>query len=184
MIAIMSLFEAFAQLADRELTLAEGEVLFRFGDSIRSMFLVVSGGMRLVRHLPHGRALTLQLAEEGAILAEASLFADQYHCDAVAVSAARLRVLPRQRAEEAVTRNHATARLWAKHLATEIHRARTQVEIVSLKTVTERLDMWQALRGKLPPKGQWLRLASEIGVTPEALYRELARRRSRDVRHR
>lgn len=176
MIAIM-VFEALSQLADRELTLAEGEVLFRFGDKIRSIFLVASGGVRLVRHLPHGPALTLQLAEEGSVLAEASLFATQYHCDAVAVSAARLRVLSRQRVEEAVTRDPVVALLWAKQLAAEIQRARAQVEIVSLKTVAERLDAWLALRGELPAKGQWHRLASEIGVTAEALYRELARRR-------
>lgn len=177
MISIMLLFEAFAELSDRDVILAEGEILFRLGDEIRSMFLVVSGAVRLVRHLPHGPALTLQLAEEGSVLAEASLFADTYHCDAAAVSATRLRALPRRRAEEAVTRDPAIARLWAKHLAAEIQRARSHVEIVSFKTVAERLDAWLALRGGMPPKGQWHRLASEIGVTPEALYRELARRR-------
>jgi hypothetical protein len=59
-----------------------------------------------------------------------------------------------------------------------VQRARAQVEIVSLKKVSERLDAWLALSGDLPPKGQWHRLASEIGVTPEALYREIARRRN------
>lgn len=178
MIAVMLLFEALAQLADREVTLAEGEVLFRFGDRIRSIYLVASGAVRLVRYLPHGPALTLQLAEEGSVLAEASLFADAYHCDGVVVSAARLHALPRRRAEEAVTRDPVVARLWARHLAGEIQRARAQVEIVSLKTVAERLDVWLALKGELPPKGQWHRLASEIAVTPEALYRELGRRRA------
>lgn len=177
MIVIMSLFEALSELAERELVLAEGEVLFRFGEKIRSMFLVASGKVRLVRHLPHGAALTLQVAEEGSVLAEASLYADRYHCDAVAVSAARIRLLLRRRTEEAVTHDPALARLWAKHLASEIQRTRAQVEIVSLKTVAERLDAWLALRSALPPKGQWHRLASEIGVTAEALYRELARRR-------
>lgn len=177
MIAIMSLFDALSRFAERETILAEGEVLFRFGDEIRSIFLVASGEVRLLRHLPHGPALTLQLAQKGSVLAEASLFADQYHCDAVAMSVARLCVLPRQRVAEAVTADRAVALLWAKHLAGEIQRARAQVEIISLKTVAERLDAWLALRGDLPPKGQWHRLASEIGVTSEALYRELARRR-------
>lgn len=177
MILIMLLYEALARLAHREMSVAEGEVLFRLGDKIRSMFLVASGTVRLIRHLPHGPALALQLAEEGSVVAEASLFGDEYHCNAVAVSASRLCVLPRKRAEDAITRDPATARLWAKHLAQEIQRARAQTEIVTLKTVAERLDVWLALRGEMPPKGQWHRLASQIGVTPEALYRELARRR-------
>ncbi len=175
MIAIM--FEALSQLANRELTLSEGEILFRFGDPVRSLFLVASGGVRLVRHLPHGAALTLQSAEQGSILAEASMFATRYHCDAVALSAARILVLSRRYAIEALTDDPALALLWAKHLTLEIHRSRTQVEIMSLKTVEQRLDAWLALRGDLPSRGQWHRLASEIGVTAEALYRELARRR-------
>ena len=178
MIRIMSLFDALSQLADREVMLPEGEILFRLGDKIRSMFLVVSGSVRLMRYLPHGPALTLQLAGERSILAEASLFADAYHCDAVAVSAARLFAIPRSIAEEAVTREPAVARLWAKHLAAEVQRARAQVEIISLKKVSERLDAWLAFRGDLPRKGHWHHLASEIGVTPEALYREIARRRN------
>ena len=181
MIVVMSLFHSLFQLADREVTLAEGEVLFRLGDRVRSMFLVASGAVRLVRYLPHGPTLTLQLAGEDSILAEASLFADTYHCDAVAVSAARLFAIPRRIAEEAVTRDPVLARLWAKHLAAEVQRARAQVEIISLKKVSERLDGWLAFKGDLPRKGQWHRLASEIGVTPEALYREIARRRKAET---
>jgi hypothetical protein len=31
----------------------------------------------------------------------------------------------------------------------------------------------------LPPKGEWKSVAEQIGVSPEALYRELSRRRKR-----
>ena len=31
--------------------------------------------------------------------------------------------------------------------------------------------------GEMPPKGEWVGLAAELGVTPEALYREMANRR-------
>jgi hypothetical protein len=44
--------------------------------------------------------------------------------------------------------------------------------------VAERLAAWITLNGRLPPKGRRREVASEIGVTPEALYRELGRRRS------
>lgn len=173
-----ALFEAFSALSEREHVLSEGDVLFRTGDAVRSMFVVVTGLVRLVRQLPHGPALTLQLAGRGSVLAEASLFAGVYHCDAVAVEPSRLLVSSRSRVEQAATHDPRTARAWSEHLAAEIQRARAQVEIVSLKTVAERLDAWLTLHdGGLPPKGQRLRVASEIGVTPEALYRELARRR-------
>jgi hypothetical protein len=43
--------------------------------------------------------------------------------------------------------------------------------------VAARLDAWLTLK-RLPPKGEWGALADDIGVTREALYRELARRRA------
>ena len=43
--------------------------------------------------------------------------------------------------------------------------------------VSARLDAWLAWHGELPPRGDWKQLADQIGVSPEALYREMARRR-------
>lgn len=180
MILIMSesLFAALLALARGERRLAPGQVLFRPGDRVQSLFLVSGGTMRLVRSLPHGFQLTIQRAGPGSVLAEASLFADRYHCEALAVDAARLAILPRLRLEAALADDPALAWLWAGHLAREVQRARTGAEILSLKTVVERLDAWLALNeGGLPAKGGWRLVASEIGVTPEALYREIARRR-------
>ena len=52
---------------------------------------------------------------------------------------------------------------------------RLHAEILSLKTFAQRLDacmVWN--NAELPPKGEWLNLANQIGVSPEALYREIA----------
>jgi CRP-like cAMP-binding protein len=180
MIAIMStvLLERFLGLTQRKRELAAGESLFRAGDPVRSLFLVVSGDVRLIRSLPHGLQLTLQRAGPGAILAEASLFAARYHCEAVAAERSLLRTVPLRRVETALRDDPEFARAWARHLAHEVQHARSHAEILSLKLVSERIDAWIALHdGALPPKGRWRYLASEIGITPEALYRELARRR-------
>jgi CRP-like cAMP-binding protein len=180
MIAIMSksLAERLSELAERTRELGTGEILFRVDDPVLSLFLVVAGELRLVRSLPQGAPLTLQRAGPGAILAEASLFADSYHCDAVAAERSVLRVVPRRRIRAGFKDDSGLASAFARHLAHEVHRARAQAETLSLKTVAERVDAWIALNGgALPPKGRWRHLASEIDVTPEALYRELARRR-------
>jgi hypothetical protein len=86
MIEIMSslLVGGLSKLAERKRALAAGDVLFRAGDPIRSLFLVASGALVLSRSLPHGSDLVLQRAGPGAVLAEASLFAESYHCDAIA----------------------------------------------------------------------------------------------------
>ncbi len=180
MIAIMSdgIADRLLALGGRERAVAAGETLFCAGDPVRSIYLVMDGIVQLVRHQPHGLQLTLQRASAGDILAEASLFADRYHCDAVAIEDTRLRATPRSDVERAFAGDGAFARAWAAHLAHQVQRVRTTLEIMTLKTVAERLDAWIALNdGRLPPKGEWRIVASEIGVSPEALYRELAKRR-------
>ena len=73
--------------------------------------------------------------------------------------------------------NQDFARAWVTHLAGEVRDARLRAEILTLKTVAERLDAWLADSGRLPEKGGWKAIAREIGTSPEALYREIARRR-------
>jgi CRP-like cAMP-binding protein len=180
MIAIMSdsLFERFLKLADREQRLAVGSALFRFGDPVLSLFLVTAGELRLVRALPHGSQLTLQRAGCASILAEASLFADRYHCDVLAAEESAVRAVPVAKARSALESDPALASLLIRHLAGEVHRTRMRAEILSLKSVAAKLSAWMALNSDaLPPKGRQHLVASEMGVTPEALYRELARRR-------
>ena len=181
MIAIMSdiLVTRFSELAQREQRLTAGDILFRAGDKVRSLFLVVVGTIRLTRSLPHGTHLTLQWARPGAIVAEASLFAECYCCEGVAVEDSVVRAVPLQHLEAAFAKQPEFARAWTRHVAQEVQRARAHAEVLSLKTVAARVDAWIALNdGPLPPRGKWRQVASDIGVTPEALYRELARRRS------
>jgi hypothetical protein len=66
----------------------------------------------------------------------------------------------------------------AAHLAGEVQRTRGRAELLSLRKVGERVDAWLALNGGVTPdRGQWVDWASELAVSPEALYRELATRR-------
>jgi CRP-like cAMP-binding protein len=187
MIAIMSnaLVVTLAELSQLEQPLAAGHILFRAGDPVRVLFLVVAGTLRLTRPLPHGSPLVLQSAGPGTILAEASLFNDRYHCEGAAAEDSVVRQVPLRRLKEALAKRPDFSRALTCYLAQEVQRARTHAEILSLKTVAARIDAWIAMEdGLLPPKGQWRRVATEIGVTPEALYREFARRRRRFGRSR
>lgn len=180
MITIMSLalVDALSKLADRERKLAAGDVLFRAGDRVMALHLVAAGALRLARTLPHGLELTLQRAGPGALLAEASLFVERYHCDATATEDSILRIVPLGRVRAALKSDPALTSALIRYLADEVQRTRSRAEMLTLKTVGERIDAWITLNDALPAKGHWHELASEIGVTPEALYRELARRRA------
>jgi CRP-like cAMP-binding protein len=89
MISIMSTWpDLFERAPERDLE--AGESLFRREEPVRSMFLVRGGAVALERPMADGTALTLHIAGEDTLLTEASLFAQAYHCDAVARAAARV----------------------------------------------------------------------------------------------
>jgi CRP/FNR family transcriptional regulator, dissimilatory nitrate respiration regulator len=180
MIAIMSvaIFERLAALAVRRRGIGKGASLFVRGDAVRALWLVDDGMMELIRRREDGGFLVLQRAGARSVLAEASLYADAYHCDAVALRASALLEVPRRDFDAALAGDAALANDWAAYLAREVQAARLRSEILSLKTVAERLDGWLAWNGGvLPAKGAWKGIAAETGVSPEALYRELGRRR-------
>ncbi|MGO9741354.1 MAG: Crp/Fnr family transcriptional regulator [Roseiarcus sp.] len=154
-----------------------GEAVFHLGDTVRRVHLVCEGVIHLVRHQRNGSALILQRAGPGSILAEASLYSARYHCDARAETAASTWSVSRANLRGRIAESPQLSEAWADHLASEVQRARLHAEILSLRTVAERLEAWIAWNGAPPAKGRGALVAMEIGVTPEALYREMAKRR-------
>lgn len=180
MIVIMShSIEPFLKgLAARQRHFTRGQSLFHRGDSVKEVHFVLAGSVHLVRHQDDGSTLILQRAGPGSILAEASLYSETYHCDAVASGLAETRAYAKHAFRKLLANSSGLSDVWATYLAQELQRARLRSEILSLKTVAERLDAWIAWNaGASPGKGEWKLVASEIAVSPEALYRELARRR-------
>src|SRR5690348_16386784 len=78
-------------------TLAAGEVLFRQGAPPSAIYRVESGRLRLERRTLDGQLVILHAAERGEFFAEAALFADAYHCDAVAAVPSRVLIYPKAR---------------------------------------------------------------------------------------
>lgn len=180
---ILIMFDLLAQklssLADKEVRLEDGQRLFRVGAPVLNIFLIREGRVKLMRHQRDGAALTLQRASAGDLLAEASIFAARYHCDAFADGPATVVRVPRERVDKLRAEDPGWLSALAARLAREVQRARVHAELLSLKRVDHRLDGWLELNGgRLPARGGWAGLALELGVSPEALYRELARRRS------
>lgn len=183
MIEIMSspLIALLDRLEGREIAFAAGAPVFHLGDPIRFIHVVRSGVVHLVRHQDNGTALILQRAGPNSILAEASLYSASYHCAARAEVAGVTWAIARAGLLARIEEDTELAIAWARHLAHEVQQARLQSEILSLKTVAARLDAWVSCHGSLPARGHWSMLAHEVGVSPEALYREIAWRRRRDT---
>ncbi|WP_197089211.1 Crp/Fnr family transcriptional regulator [Puniceibacterium sp. IMCC21224] len=146
----------------------QGMVLFRRGDSITSMYLVQSGAVALERPLEDGTVLTLHVAMAGNALAEASLFAEAYHCDAVVRAPAQVAIMPRANFLSALHNQPGAALSLIETHAREVQAQRARIEILRLRRVSDRLDAWLDVHGE-PEKGAWIRVADQIGVSPPAL---------------
>ncbi len=172
MIAIMSVsfFEQVRALAAPLVMQDAGERLFREGQPVTHLHLVRSGEVLLER--------VLQRAAADDVLAEASVFAERYHCDAVVTATAGIARIALSDLHEAARLDPTLMTGFARHLAQQLQRARHQAELLALRGVGDRLDAWLGLNGgTLPDKGRWRDLAAALAVTPEALYREIAKRR-------
>jgi CRP/FNR family transcriptional regulator, dissimilatory nitrate respiration regulator len=180
MIGIMSSDMVLAMLVgshQRLRPLGPGEFLFRRGNRVTHFFIVMEGAVELVRLHPNGSAVVLQRAVNGSLLAEASIYAERYHCDAIATATSSIAVFDMQALHKRLRSDPGFSEAWSTHLATEVRNARARGELLSLRTVGARLDAWLILNdGKLPNKGTWKSVAAQIGVSPEAFYREIAKR--------
>lgn len=179
MILIMSpLFSLINRDKAGDRVLAAGQELFGLGDRVTRMHIVSKGEIVLECHSASGVRLVLQRAKAGDIVAEPSLFADRYHCTAVAATPAIVAFAPADLVRSSLTNDGAALEQLARRFAREVQAARLRAEILTLRRISDRVGAWLELKGgALPDKGKRLAMAADLAVTPEALYRELARRR-------
>jgi CRP-like cAMP-binding protein len=166
-----------ARLRHRDL--ATGAMLFRQGDPADAVYVIERGRLAMVRHTAEGRRVTLFTAGPGESFAEAALFSDFYHCDAVADVPSRVTIVPKSELRALLKqRGPAADRLMAR-LAHQVQVLRTRLELRSVRSARERV--WQALIVAAGPssrtitfEGPMKTMASEIGLTHEAFYRAIA----------
>lgn len=167
----------FLALPGQGRVLTASTTLFHQGDDIKHMYLVRSGEIELVRHMADGQSMVLQRATADMVLAEASAYTSHYHCRADVVADCDLYQVPVPVFLNHLAEQREFAMQWGQYLAKSVQQARFRSELLTRKTVAQRLDTWLADGKPLPAKGHWQGLAKELGVSHEALYRELAKRR-------
>lgn len=169
-----------SRIRARERALEPGETLFRAGQRTMGPFRVVSGKVRLARIDRSGRETVLFTAGSGEMIAEASLFSPVYHCDAIASSAAKARLYPKDAVLAELKQNPESAKSFMTRLAQQVMDLRTRMELRNIRSARDRVRHYLAL--KVGPDGLTVtldgtlkELAAELGLTHEALYRTLAR---------
>ena len=157
-----------------ERRLNTGEALFHRGDAALALFFVREGRVSLRRALSDGGALILHTAEQGEVVAPGLLWSDVTHCDAICETDVRVAQRPASHVRDWLGSSPAVSAL--SQAAHDIQALRARVEVLRLRRLGDRLDAYLDLHGA-PQAGGWVGVADWIGVTPSALYRELARRR-------
>ena len=156
-----------------------GAAIFRQGDEATAIYQVRTGAVSLVRHIADGGLLTVATASAKETFAEASLFASHYHCDAVARVPSSVLVLPSNAVRAYLGANPDHAMAFAEFLSGQVRDLRGRFEILRIKRAPERVMTWLRWRARGDPPivdagDAWSRVASELGLTPEALYRTLS----------
>lgn len=88
---INKLFEKLPDTSkSQSLSLSKGDLLFKQGDAVVNLYFIKKGKIKLVRNTVDGHPVVLHVGQQGESIAEASLFADQYHCSAIVDSPCEL----------------------------------------------------------------------------------------------
>jgi CRP-like cAMP-binding protein len=161
-------------------SLQAGEALFRQGDAVAALHRVRKGRVRLVRCLEDGTAVVVHVARSGETFAEASAFADAYHCDAVAEVPTEVDFIARADVLAALAAGGEAATGFTRLLAAQVRDLRARAELRSIRSARERLLAWLRMQASGSPPvvhmaRTWTEVAAELGLTREATYRALAR---------
>ena len=154
--------------------------VFRKGDAVRAVFLVLKGEVRLSRFAKDGSEIALHRAGRGEFFAEAALNASRYQCNAIASQASALLAFPAGKVRELLAKDSEFAQQWVALLARQLHATRARLERLALKSAAERVLHYLHTEGRGPRfevalDGSVKDLAKELGLTHESLYRTLAR---------
>lgn len=162
-----------------EHSLAKDEFLFRQQQPATAIFAVVSGRIRLFRDLPDGSSVILHVARSGETFAEASLFAEHYHCHAQADLPTIVMRLNSNQLLAAISANKELGMQFSRTLAAQVRDMRAMLSLRDIRSANERLLAWLRMNAKGDQMTvfidrPWTGVSEELGLTREAVYRALA----------
>ena len=154
------------------------ELLFHQSDSVENIYLVRRGKIKLSRCTIDGNVVILQLATAGDMIAEASLFSDQYHCQATVEGAsAELCCFDRSRLLDALGSSSDSAMQMLEVFAKQIRRQRVMLEIRNIRSARQRIYSYLELEANaqhvVVVRQTYKDMAYQLGLAHETFYRSL-----------
>ena len=166
-----SFLNCLAEPVATQIKRESGSYLFRQGEPCSAMYYLKSGHVQLRRYTTSGDQLIVHHAVADTFFAEASIFSDTYHCDAICQTDSCLLRLDKTGIGKMLEEDAGVSMSFSKMLARQVQIYRQQVEIMAIKSSKERV--WQALNAGFL-KGSIMDFSAMIGLTHEAVYRSLA----------
>ena len=164
--------------------LPHGEVVFRQGDLVASLFLLTCGAVRLSSVTPAGREIVVALLGPGDVFGEAALLSAPSSVEARAVGDSEVVGIPVCLLREIIHRHTATAEQLLRMVAARLHRTSRALEEalvgdVALR-VSSQLRHLAESHGVPEPDGVRIRvpltqeeIARMVGASREAVNRTL-----------
>src|SRR6266702_7259447 len=154
-------------------SLARNEPLFRQGEKVTAIYFVEAGRLRLERQTFDGRSLVVGTTSSGKFFVEAAIFADIFHCDAMATEPSRVRIYPKAAVLNALRTDSANAMSFLSLVANQVIELRQRLELMKVRSAKERVMLY--LDANAEPdghtvnlRGQLQDIASDLGLTREA----------------
>ncbi|MDD9922395.1 MAG: Crp/Fnr family transcriptional regulator [Boseongicola sp.] len=162
-------YDRLPQSAKHRFVAEAGETLFRQGAETTGLYIVQNGRVHLERVGPNGERFVIHRAVAGTSFAEASIFSEHYHCDAVVIEAGEFVRIDKTAVLTAFA-DVEFARTYGRQAARQIQSQRQLLEIVGIRSAEERV-MAGLVAGLLD--GQVVDFAALLHLSHEATYRAL-----------
>ena len=169
--------EIFSDLKSASLSLKKGDMLFLQNDEVLNMYFIKAGRLKLQRETLEGFTVIQHVAFKGEVIAEASLFSQDYHCLAIADTSTKVSYLRKIDLSNYLEKNPTAMRRLLVLYANQIKNLRAINEIKNIRSAKERTLAF--LRNEMDANSEvklsisLKDVAYRIGLSHEAFYRTL-----------
>ena len=162
-------FDLLPKTAVKPVEVRRGDHLFRDGDRTFGLFVAQDTTVHLVRVSEDGGTIMIHRATPGTWFAEASLFSETYHCDAVAQQSGSVLIIDKTAVLKGL-QEHDFAKGYCKILSVQVQLTRQMREILAIRSAKDRVYAG-VVAGLLV--GTVIDFAATVSLTHEATYRAL-----------
>jgi CRP/FNR family transcriptional regulator, dissimilatory nitrate respiration regulator len=170
-------FDIVKALATAKHQFSRDAKLFKAGERVIHLHIIRTGEAHLLKN---DSDIIIKRYTPHNIIAEASLFSDQYHCTCVAATRLETYSLSKTTLLDHIRTDQRLALLWMEYLSQQLMQARKMIAILGMKTVHERMSAFTALTQDQSQQNL-TNIARTIGVSREALYREVAKNKKQKL---